>query len=474
MKKLERFLLNKIIDLDIIEELKENKHLIKKENINNVQVMEKNDFLRTVKSIPLKYINFKACKNKQFYFYYSFPFFEKILQDFIDFQKSKKRFYSIDDGSERGKLFERLLKYKFRVHKKFNLDSYFEVQNLIKMELTEDYTNVNKEYLSSKNSVFIDQRNTSGLDYDFAIYKPQTKKLLLFQSKYIIDSGNVREEKSYYANSAKSIKKSFNKIVNNGINEIYILFISSIYYNYDRRDSAINILRKRKLNCIFYSLRKDLFYFNFKDDIRELELLDSYKLIPFSKEYMIQDALENPDLEIGDYIYNYKKDKKEQEDYEEEKKSVKLKGKNKKLKKIKTNLSQETKKNETFESTLFLQKKTIRNLNDLNKIYNDMIQYIRDDSTFKNEKLIKLLGPLKYIGFADKKIDLNQEYAIIFYLNENTLNIDFDKKIGLIIYNEGVHHFVDLKENVSYNTYLEFIANFSINYSYALGEKKNL
>ena len=461
MKKLERFLLIKIIDLDIIEKLKENKHLIIKENIKDVQVLEKNDFLRFVKLIPLKYINIKACKNRQFYFYYSFPFFEEILEDFINFQNSKKTFFITESGKERGNIFEGLLKYKFRTDKKFNLDGYFEVENLTTMELKGNYTNVNQEYLSSKYNVFINQRNDSGSDYDFAIYKPQSKKLLLFQSKYLIDYSNVRKYRKDYISSAKFVSKSFSNIINNGINEVYLIFISSVFYNYDRKEKAIETLTNRNLNCIFYSLRKDLFYINFKDNISEIKLIDSYILLPSIQKYVEQEALNNPDLEKGDYVYKWNKNIKTKEIEEENDEGIQN-----------TNIL-EKKVNEMFGTQLLLGKKTIRNIMELTTTYNDLIKYIRQDSLFNNETLIKLLGALNYIGYTEKYLDLNHEYAIIFYLKEDTQNIDFDKKIGLIIFHDGVQYLIDLKDNISYTKYEEFISQFSINYLYAIGKKTN-
>ena len=330
------------------------------------------------------------------------------------------------------------------------------------MELKGNYTNVNQEYLSSKYNVFINQNNDSGKGYDFAIYKPQSKKLLLFQAKYLINYGNVTKSRNDYVSSAKMVLKSFDNIINNGISEVYLLFISSVFYNYDIKEKAIETLTNRKLNCIFYSLRKDLFYFNFKDDISEIELIDSYILLPSIKDYVEQEALKNPDLEKGDYIYKYNKMLKTKEVEEENDEEIEN-----------TNMFDENKENKTSGPIILLKKKTIRNSKELTTIFNDLIKYIRQDCPFKNETIIKLLGPLIYIGYAEKRIDLNHEYAIIFYFNENTYNIDFDKKIGLIIFNDGVQYIIDLKANISYTESNEFISQFSINYLYAIGQKIN-
>ena len=253
IKKLNSFILNKIIDINAIEELKETKFLIKKEEINRVQTLQKIDFIRIVNLIPLTYINFKACDNGEFYFYYSFPLFAKILNDFIYFQKHKKIYFTSDDGSDKGKIFERLLKYQFRVNKKFNLDGYFKVKTLIDMIPTKKYANINQEYISSKKTIFIDQKKGEGEgeDYDFAIYKPQSKQLLLFQANYLISKGNVKKKKSLYKDSTENVLKSFNKLINESIGEVYLLFISSIYYNYDIRKEVIKTFQIKELIAFF-------------------------------------------------------------------------------------------------------------------------------------------------------------------------------------------------------------------------------
>ena len=114
-------------------------------------------------------------------------------------------YFISDDGSDRGKIFERLLKYQFRVHKKLNTDGYFKVNSIIDMIPTKKYANINNTYLSSKSNIFIDQKKLAGEDYDFAIYKSKSKKLILFQSKYLISYGNVKNAKSLYVKSANTV-----------------------------------------------------------------------------------------------------------------------------------------------------------------------------------------------------------------------------------------------------------------------------
>ena len=465
MKKLTIFIINRIIDLNIIDELKQNNYIVKKDEINVVKNLSKNDFIKSINSIPLKYINFKACKNAEFYLYYSFPLFKKILNDFIQFEKDKKLFYTIEDGSERGKIFERILKYQFRVHKKFNIDGYFKVEDLINMKPTKKYANIKKEYFTSKNNIFIDQKKASGQDYDFAIYRPKSKQLLLFQAKYIINKGTVAKKKSLYDDTAKDVLTSFNNLTKENIGEVYLLFISSIYYNYDIRENVIDVLSKKRINCIFYSLKKDLFYFNFNDIIYNIELDNSYMLIPTSDIYKEQEAFNNKDFEKEEGIYKKYKDK-EKKNLKEKSDDIKEEEEEKEMniKKVKELVKP--------KNTLLLKRKRNRYEKDLKKMYDDVITYIKNNLNFNKKMIISLLGHFKTIESDDYEIDLDKEYAIILYLNEKSLNIDYNKKLGLIIYNDGVLYLIDLKENMIYKSYSEFLNKFQMNYLYVIGDKK--
>ena len=87
--------------------------------------------------------------------------------------------------------------------------------------------------------------------------------------------------------------------------------------------------------------------------------------------------------------------------------------------------------------------------------------------------IINLLGPIKIIKCSDLKINLDKEYVIILDLNEKTLEIDYTKKLGLVIYDNGIHYYIELVENITYESYTELIDNFQMKILFALGEKKN-
>ena len=99
------------------------------------------------------------------------------------------------------------------------------------------------------------------------------------------------------------------------------------------------------------------------------------------------------------------------------------------------------------------------------------MRYINVNSKFKDNSIINLLGPIKSVSYSETRFNKNKEYAIIFDLNEETSEINYNNKIGLIIYNNGVTHFIDLVENSIYKNYNEFIEKFKINTLFAIGDK---
>ena len=190
-------------------------------------------------------------------------------------------------------------------------------------------------------------------------------------------------------------------------------------------------------------------------------------LIPDSKFYTNQNALYNSDFEkeIGIY-FKYKKEKENEEEEEEEFENETKPNK----KKIMKNKKFEKKS----EDKLFLEIKTKRNINyDLKKIYNDIIIYIFSKSAFKNKQIVNLLGPLKTICKLLKlKLNLKNEYTFILYFDEVNSNVDLNKKLGLIIFDNNVKYFIDLQNNIIYKSYHELIEKFNLDeYVFAIGNK---
>ena len=86
------------------------------------------------------------------------------------------------------------------------------------------------------------------------------------------------------------------------------------------------------------------------------------------------------------------------------------------------------------------------------------------------------MGPIIDVQNYDLNIskDRNNEYAFLFYLKKNTekLKLDEDKKIGLIIYDNGVDYYVDLKENKNYDSFSDLVEEFYFGFFYVIGKKK--
>ena len=287
IKKLNVFFYLAKIDINQINLLIKNNNLVEKNN-SNVKTLTKENFITYLKYIPLKYINFTKSKNGEFYFYYSFPLFKTILKEFIEYIESKELFYITDDERKRGIYFENIVKMELRAFQKLNIDGYLKFNDLMNMNPTKKYTILNKIYFVSKNNIFLDQKNRYGKSFDFGIYKPQTKELILIQSKYIINNNNVSNGKDYYKKDCLKVMNSFNEISKENVEKVYLLFISSYYYNFVIQDRILNILKNKRINCIFYSKEYNYFTFDFEFPSLELNCTNSFMIIPDSSCYKEQ------------------------------------------------------------------------------------------------------------------------------------------------------------------------------------------
>lgn len=435
MKKLNIFLLTQKIDLKVIDDLKQKKALTQKDS-TEIQTIEKKDFIEKIKYIPLKYINFIACQNGNYYFYYSFPYLKKIFEDFINYINSKNIYFNSKIGGDRGTQFERIVKFQLRVYKELLVDGFLQVDTLANMKLTKKYKIFDKKYINSKNNILLDQKDNNGKLYDFAIYKPQTNKLILLQSKYTINNDTVKLGKSYYTKSAENILKLFNKLIGKKkIKEVYILFISSFKFNYDKRHTIFeNTLNNKRINCLFYSVQDDYYSYDFKNGIEEIQCKNSFMVYPDSTLYEEQKAF--------DYL-DHKKKKKD---------SI---------------------KNEEVEDIWILKRKVNRNV-DLNKLHEDIITFIKLKTTFKNDNIIKKLGKLiffdKYNENFDFKINKKNEYLLIFSLNNN-YTFDEGETLGLVYWEEGFNYILNFQKGQNYEDFDEFFKDFNIGFYYAIGEK---
>ena len=226
----------------------------------------------------MKYINYvQNIQEETFILYYSFPLIKTILNDYNNFIKRKKSYYTEDNESTKGNNFEAILKVILRNYYILPIDGYFEVENLIKMDLINIYTKIDNNYFLNKNIIFINQINRTGKLYDLALYYAKEKNLILFQVKYIIKDSNVKH-KNQYLDSCKEIKELFKKKFDIDLNGVYLLYISDRELNNNTKCSKI--LKKNELNCLFFSIQDMNFTFDFLHIIQEIKCEESFRIIP--------------------------------------------------------------------------------------------------------------------------------------------------------------------------------------------------
>ena len=127
---------------------------------------------------------------------------------------------------------------------------------------------------------------------------------------------------------------------------------------------------------------------------------------------------------------------------------------------------------ENVNNNKYLRKKTLREKNDLEKIHKDITFYITNKSKFNNKVIINLLGNFKSIqNLSEIDIKRDIEYGMLFYLNSKN-ELAIDKKIGLIIFDEGIEYNIDLKENKNYETISDLIEEFNYGCFFAIGMKR--
>jgi len=423
------------INVNELSKLFEHDPLNKKVYFSNNKTFTKKTFVEFLDYIPLKYISYNKNKNGEYYFKCIFPLFKTILKKFIDYKRAKNIVLLSKDGQLKGINFEYLLKIKLGCFKRLKIDGYLKVNRLIHMDLTKKYKNINQQYFKLKNNILIDQKINEGKDYDFGIYQPKKYSLILIQSKYIINNNTLKHDRTYYKNTAKKALKAFNNNTKEDAKKVYILFMSSVEFNYKNRDNVINKLENYKINCIFYSIIYDIFTLDFYNYIDEIQCNDSFMIIPNIKSYEPQKALDNQNFEI------------------------------------KTKLEEE----KCNKDIILLKKRNMKSFS-LKEMRNQIIQYIKK-SKLINEDIIKHLGSFKemnrYLEIEEFEIDKITEYVLIFYLDDSG-KFNNEKNLGLIYYDDKYKYCLDFKEKQNYEDYNLLIDNFAENFYYAIGTKTNI
>ena len=425
--KLKRYESDNIIDRFQINDLLKDKIIIQKTEIgkNNNKILSEEKYIEYLKYIPLQYINYHLNDKGELYFYYSFPLFKQILTEYVDYFKYKDNFFDENvTGNQKGIAFEKIVVTQFKVFNCLNIDGHLKVKSILNMDFTENFKVLDKEYLQGKRNILITQENDQGKDYDFAIYKPEKHQLILFQAKYQIDH-NLISKKQNYIESGKEVLNNFKKSFNDdSIENVYLLYISSVEFNYKKKASVINLLAKNQINCLFYSVSNKYFSFNFEDKIKDIECTDSFLLLPEMKNYISQD-----------------------------------------IKKEKSN----SKRNFISEDEIIFLNKKIKKNYDKDKIFDSLVNYIRNQTIgFSMGRLIKVES------FSDEQIKMNKrkEYIVIFSLkDEDDSMIDFNKPVGIIYYEKEREINLEITKNQTFKDHEELFKLFSAICHYGIGEK---
>ena len=424
-KKLLQFEQNKTIDIKIVTQLSKNNYIMEKgkDGLNqNYKTLQVEEYVEYLKYIPLKYINYHINEKGEIFFYYSFPFFKHVLDDFIDYNQSNENFMISKDGGKRGTNFETILKYQFKVFKKLDINAHIEVGSIVEMNFTENYKSFEENYKKGTKNILITQKNRIGQDYDFAIYMTNLNQLLLIQSKYQIDYSLIKH-KVKYINSSKEALKNFNISFNENINKVYLLYISSEEYNIDRKKTVKNILDNYKINCLFYSVSRGVFSFDFENLIRNLECDDSFMILPEIKPYKSQN--------------------------------------------IKFEFENKEKQKNTKDNNRNLLGKKINKIYDEGKIYEELKNYLEKNLNIS-------LGEMEEMGYIindfNKEVGKKSFIAIFSLKTDDESSIDFESPIGVNYIEKKKDINLEVTKKKYYSKFEELFNSFSNKIYYVIGK----
>ena len=421
LKKISNFY--KKYKIDYLSALFTNKK-INDSNTKNPESIRKEEFLDNINDIPLKYITYGQRINSNYFeLYYAFDYAKSPIENEINNYIGTQRFKTNSEASLIGGEFENIIKHKFILDKPlFKFDSFITVDKIINMELVNEYKNIEINDLKSKNCVFICQKDFYGEDYDFAILYPKDKKIILIQAKYKISSSNVAKRSQYSDISSISIiTNSIFKQLNINNEKIYILYISSLEYNYSNREKVFNVLNSKEINCIFYSIMKDYFTSDFEKDLSMILPTNSMQIYPYTNEYVPQ---------------NYSKRKIQEE---------------------------------LIDSLMKLEQELKNDNNFIKKEYKKFLNYLAK-TNIKNE-LKSHLGNFEVFSNNYRfipKVDF-ETYLLFFKVQDNR-EIDFNHELLLAYDNDITLIYYDIKKD-------KILKNYSIkdnyqykNYYYAIGK----
>ena len=392
-------------------------------------------FSEYLTSIPIKYVNYKEIQ-KCYYLSYAFPLCEEIFNYFNSYDTNKIIF--IKDDEDGYNLFEKLLKITLRCCNKLGIDGYFEVDTIQNLKLNERYKKLNNTYFINKSNILINQMIRNGKDYDFSLYMPNIKALILVQVKYVIKSKEVLEY-DYYLKNYDNVKLKFENKFKVKIEKVYLLYFSSYNYNINRKKKVFKILKDKKINCLFFNVITEEISFDFINNINKIELNDSFILFPKKQKYVPQyEDIEEKPLKINK-IYKL------------------LNKKTYRNRKLKIYEECEIKKYQIEE-----------------RYYSKFLNYFTEKKIISNN-ILSRLG--KFISVYNNSFGTSESIPnidVYLFIFEQTINdIDFNNKLGLVYVDDDEEiSFLDIKMKCTL-TESEFVQKF-FKCSFAVGKYKKI
>ena len=184
-----------------------------------LESISKDDFVNILNDIPLKYINYME-KNYLYYLEYAFPLCDKILDDYILYTENINTFKISNKDNDLGQSFEFIFKISLRIFDIFQIDGYIECDNIIFLNLGENYKYIDKNYFLNKKNILFTTTNQNTKSFDFCIYKPEQKVLILLQAKYIINNTSIQNI-DFFKKDVEKVKDNFKKKFKIDINNIF-------------------------------------------------------------------------------------------------------------------------------------------------------------------------------------------------------------------------------------------------------------
>ena len=104
--------------------------------IENKKEIQDIDLVDNLQKVPLKYVNyFENKKTGSFFYEYAFPLIKDVFYEYNNYISKKKVFLTEDNNSDLGNMFEVIVKTILRNNDIFEINGYFEVNEIIKMDL---------------------------------------------------------------------------------------------------------------------------------------------------------------------------------------------------------------------------------------------------------------------------------------------------------------------------------------------------